>query len=145
MAIVPRPATVKGPAEWFTGEVYMDTLVKAQEPSRVDVLSVHFPPGTRTAWHSHPVGQTLVVTGGVGLHQSRGEPSETITAGDVVVVGPDVWHWHGATSEHFMSHLSVAELPGDGRYADFGEHVSDAEYAAADAMRLPTPPTRENS
>ena len=142
MSVARRPVTAKGPAEWFTGDVYLDTLVKAQEPSRVEVLSVHFPPGSRTTWHAHPVGQTLVVTDGVGLHQSRGEAVDVVTAGDVVTVGPDVWHWHGATKEHFMSHLSVAELPADGGYATFGEPVNDDEYTHADETRHPASMTQ---
>jgi quercetin dioxygenase-like cupin family protein len=125
-----RQPTAKGPAEWFTGDVYIDPVVRATEPSRVNVSAVRFTPGARTAWHSHTVSQTLVVTDGVGLHQPRGSEVEQIRAGDVVVTPADVWHWHGASPAHYMTHLSITESPGDGRPdAEWGDHVTDQEYS----------------
>jgi quercetin dioxygenase-like cupin family protein len=125
MQIKPRKPTMKGPAEWFTGEVWLDGIAQAEEPSRLNVSAVHFSPGARTAWHRHSLGQTLYVTEGQGLVQSRGEPVKGIRPGDVVHTPPDEWHWHGATPEHFMTHLSMTEGA-----ADWGEHVTDEEYGA---------------
>ena len=131
MPIEPKQPTAQGPAEWFTGDVYLDPLVQAQEPSRVSVAAVRFTPGARTAWHSHTVSQTLVVTDGVGLHQPRGGRIEQIRAGDVVVTAADVWHWHGATADNYMTHLSITESPGDGRNEpQWGDRVTDSEYNA---------------
>jgi quercetin dioxygenase-like cupin family protein len=111
--------------------VYIDPLVRANEPSRVNVNAVRFTPGARTAWHTHTVSQTLVVTDGLGRHQPRGGAVEEIRAGDVVVTAADVWHWHGAAADHYMTHLSITESPGDGRPdAEWGEHVTDQEYTA---------------
>jgi quercetin dioxygenase-like cupin family protein len=129
VSIEVRQPTAKGPAEWFTGDVYIDPVVRATEPSRVNVSAVRFTPGARSAWHSHTVSQTLVVTDGVGLHQLRGGEVEQIRAGDVVVTAADVWHWHGASPAHYMTHLSITESPGDGRPdAEWGDHVTDREY-----------------
>jgi quercetin dioxygenase-like cupin family protein len=129
----PKPPTAKGPAEWFIGDVYLDPVVRPTEPSRVNVSAVRFMPGARTAWHAHTISQTLVVTDGVGLHQPRGGTIDQIRAGDVVVVPADVWHWHGATPDHFMTHLSITESPGDGRSEpQWGDHVTDEEYDARD-------------
>ena len=126
MPIQPKPPTATGPAEWFTGDVFLDPIAQGEEPSRVR-RPVH--PGARTAWHAHAVGQTLYVTEGRGLVQSRGGTVEEIRAGDVVTTPPDEWHWHGAAPDHYMTHLSITEAPGDGRSeADWGEHVTDAEY-----------------
>ena len=129
MPIQPKQPTVKGPADWFTGDVYLDAIVRAEEPSRVNVSAVHFTPSARTAWHSHTVAQTLYVTDGRGLHQPRGEEVEELRAGDVVVTKADVWHWHGAAPDHYMTHLSITESPGDGRPdANWGDHVTEEEY-----------------
>lgn len=131
MAIRQRQPTVKGPADWFTGDVYIDIVMRGDEPSRTRVSCVRFAPGARTAWHSHAVGQTLYVTDGHGLVQSRGGSLEAIRAGDVIYTPSGEWHWHGAMPENFMAHLSITEAPapGDDRpEADWGEHVSDAEY-----------------
>jgi quercetin dioxygenase-like cupin family protein len=128
--IQPKQSTAKGPAEWFTGDVWIDGIVRGEEPSRVRVSAVRFTPSARTAWHCHAVGQTLYVTDGTGLVQSRGGDIEEIRAGDVVSTPADEWHWHGAAPDHFMTHLSITEaVPGDRRpEADWGDHVTDDEY-----------------
>ena len=123
MQIKPRKATMKGPDAWFTGDVWMDGIAEAEEPSGLKVIAVHFAPGARTAWHRHSLGQTLYVIEGEGLVQSRGEPIATIRPGDVVYTSADEWHWHGATPDHFMTHLSITE--GD---AEWAIHVKDTEY-----------------
>jgi quercetin dioxygenase-like cupin family protein len=125
-----KQPTAKGPADWFTGDAYIDPIVRAEEPSRVNVSAVRFTPAARTAWHSHAVRQTLYVTDGRGRHQARGGEIEEIRAGDVIVTPADVWHWHGAAPDHFLSHLSITEsVPGDERPdVRWGEHVTDDEY-----------------
>ena len=130
MPIQPKPPTAKGSTEMFTGEVYIDAIARGEEPSRVRVSAVRFTPSARTAWHSHALGQTLYVTEGRGLVQSRGGPVEEIRAGDVVHTPADEWHWHGAAPEHYMTHLSITEgAPDDGRpESQWGEHVTDEEY-----------------
>ena len=130
MEIQAKRPTAKGPAEWFTGDVWIDAVVRGEEPSRVRVSAVRFTPSARTAWHSHAVGQTLYVTEGRGLVQSRGGDVAEIRSGDIVYTPADEWHWHGAAADHFMSHLSITEaVPGDERPdASWGEHVTDAEY-----------------
>ena len=130
MEIEPKKPSVKGPADWFTGDVWIDPVVLGQEPSRVRVSAVHFTPGARTAWHSHALGQTLYVMEGAGLVQSRGGGIVRIRPGDVVATPPDEWHWHGATPDHFMMHLSITEGIGaqDKPETNWGEHVTDAEY-----------------
>lgn len=131
MEVRPKPATAKGPAEMFTGDVFMDAIAAGQEPSRVRVNAVRFTPSARTAWHSHALGQTLYVTDGRGLIQSRGGDRTEIRAGDVVYTPADEWHWHGAAPDHFMSHLSITEgVPaGDEQpESQWAEHVTDAEY-----------------
>jgi quercetin dioxygenase-like cupin family protein len=128
--ITPKPPTAKGPAEWFTGDVFLDGIVRGEEPSHVRVNAVRFTPSARTAWHSHAVGQTLYVTEGRGLAQSRGGAIAEIRPGDIVRTPAGEWHWHGAAPDHFMTHLSITEaVPGDTRpEADWGEHVTDDEY-----------------
>jgi quercetin dioxygenase-like cupin family protein len=130
MEITPKQPTAKGPAEMFTGDVWLDAIARGEEPSRVRVSAVRFTPGARTAWHSHAVGQTLYVTDGFGLVQSRGGEVTAIRSGDVVYTPADEWHWHGATPDRFMSHLSITEGVGaaDKPEANWGEHVTDAEY-----------------
>ena len=130
MEIQPRKSTIKGPAELFTGDVWIDPVAQGQEPSQVRVSLVHFTPGARTAWHAHALGQTLFVTEGEGLVQSRGGERVTIRSGDIVYTPSDEWHWHGATSDHFMVHLSITEGVVDKQRpeADWGAHVTDAEY-----------------
>lgn len=123
MEVQPRQASAKGPADWFTGDVFIDTIAQGHGASPLAVLSVHFTPGARTAWHTHSLGQTLCVTEGEGRVQSRGEALVTIRAGDVVYTPGGEWHWHGAAPDHFMTHLAVAE--GE---ASWGDHVTEAEY-----------------
>jgi quercetin dioxygenase-like cupin family protein len=132
MPIHPKQPTAKGPAEWFTGDVYIDGIARGEEPSRVRVSTVRFTPSARTAWHSHAVGQTLYVTEGMGLVQSRGGAIEQIRAGDVIYTPADEWHWHGAAPDHFMTHLAITEaVPDDQRpEAQWGEHVTDQQYTA---------------
>jgi quercetin dioxygenase-like cupin family protein len=125
--IVPRQQSIKGPAEWFTGDVYIDPIARGQDPSRIQVNAVHFTPGARTAWHSHGLGQTLYVTEGTGRVQSRGDAMREIRAGDIVLTPPGEEHWHGASPDGFMTHLSMTENSPD-RQDHWGEHVSDAEY-----------------
>jgi quercetin dioxygenase-like cupin family protein len=121
--IRPRKASAKGPAEQFTGDVWIDPIAQGSERSAAYIASVHFAPGAHTAWHSHSGGQTLYVTEGQGRVQGRGETVQEIRAGDVVYTPPDQWHWHGAAPDHFLTHMSLTE--GD---AHWGEHVTDAEY-----------------
>jgi len=113
-----------GPRERFVGEVWLDTLADAGQGANVDVLRVHFPPGARTAWHSHPQGQVLHILDGAGLVQSRGGAVERVYAGDTVVVVPGEEHWHGAAPASFMTHIAVQGAAADGRSADWGEHVA---------------------
>jgi quercetin dioxygenase-like cupin family protein len=122
----PKNATIKGPSDWFYGEVWIDFIAQGHGPSPFSVGSVHFTPGARTAWHSHSLGQTLYITEGRGLVQSRGEAVASIRPGDVVFTPAGEWHWHGAAPDHFMTHLAVSE--GE---AAWGEHVTDAEYGTS--------------
>jgi quercetin dioxygenase-like cupin family protein len=132
MEVQPRRPSTRGPAELFTGEVWIDTIAVGQEPSRVRVSAVHFSPGARTAWHAHALGQTLYVTEGQGLIQSRGAAVVTMRSGDIVYTPADEWHWHGAAPDHLMTHLSITEgVVGNQRpEAAWGEHVSDEDYRA---------------
>jgi quercetin dioxygenase-like cupin family protein len=122
--------TRPGPSEWFTGEVYLDTVAAPSEESRLSASSVHFTPGARTAWHTHPNGQTIWVTEGVGLCQRRGGPVEAIRPGDRVFFEPGEEHWHGAAPDRFMSHIAMLEVGDDRSPATWGEHVTDEEYEA---------------
>jgi quercetin dioxygenase-like cupin family protein len=123
-------ASIKGPAEWFTGVVRIDPLfLQAQAPSRVTGASVTFEPGARTAWHKHPLGQTLIVTAGHGRVQREGGPVEEIRPGDVVWFPPDEKHWHGASPNTSMTHIAIQEEL-DGKAADWFEHVSEKQYGA---------------
>jgi quercetin dioxygenase-like cupin family protein len=123
--------TRRGPSEWFTGAVYIDTVAAPSDVSRVSASSVHFTPGARTAWHTHPNGQTIWVTEGAGLCQRRGGAVEVIRPGDRVFFEPGEEHWHGAAPTRFMAHLALVEVGEDGTSAAWGEHVSDEEYGAA--------------
>jgi quercetin dioxygenase-like cupin family protein len=125
--------TAKGPSDWFTGDVYIDTIATPSAPSRVGAALVHFTPGARTAWHTHPFGQTIFVTEGVGLCQRRGGPVEVIRPGDRVYFEPDEDHWHGATPDRFMVHVAIQEADDSGSPVTWGEHVTDEEYNAARA------------
>jgi quercetin dioxygenase-like cupin family protein len=120
-------ASVKGPSDWFTGAVRIDPLFQAPAPARVQGASVTFEPGARTAWHTHPLGQTLVVTSGLGWVQHWGGPIEDIRPGDVVWFAPGEKHWHGATATTGMTHIAVQEQL-DGKVVDWMEQVSDAQY-----------------
>jgi quercetin dioxygenase-like cupin family protein len=126
--------TAAGPAEWFTGSVYIDTVARPSERSRLNASSVHFTPGARTAWHTHPNGQTIYVTEGVGRAQRRGGAVEVIRPGDRVFFEPGEEHWHGAAPDRFMTHLALLDVDEEGTTAVWGEHVTDEEYAAAPAQ-----------
>ena len=126
MTIQPKPPTLKGPAEWFTGHVWIDPIVQPQGDSTLNIGAVHFHPGARTAWHSHAGGQHLYVTEGRGLVHARGENVVELRPGDVHATADGQQHWHGATSEHFMTHISITRGP-----ATWGDHVTDAEYGGA--------------
>jgi quercetin dioxygenase-like cupin family protein len=123
--------TAAGPSEWFTGAVYLDAIATPSNESRLLASSVHFTPGARTAWHTHPNGQTIYVTEGIGLAQRRGGPIEVIRQGDRVFFEPGEEHWHGAAPNRFMTHLALAEVDEEGTGATWGEHVTDEEYGAA--------------
>ena len=120
--------TTAGPSEWFTGVVFIDTVAAPSATSRLSASSVHFTPGARTAWHTHPNGQTIYVTEGVGLCQRRGGPVEAIRPGDRVFFEPGEEHWHGAALNRFMTHLAMLEVDDEGNSATWGEHVTDDEY-----------------
>jgi quercetin dioxygenase-like cupin family protein len=122
-------ASVKGPTEWFTGAVRIDPLFQAPAPARVQGANVTFEPGARTAWHTHPLGQTLVVTSGFGWAQRWGGQIEEIRPGDVVWFAPGEKHWHGATATTAMTHTAVQEQL-DGKVVDWMEQVSDEQYRA---------------
>ena len=123
-------ATGTGSAGWFTGQVYVDTVTSPTKPSRLQAASVHFTPGARTAWHTHPNGQTIYVLEGVGRCQRRGGPVEVIRPGDRVLFEPDEDHWHGAAPDRFMTHLAMLEVDESGNSATWGEHVTDEQYQA---------------
>src|SRR5687768_18166140 len=116
--------TGKGPEEWFTGDVYIDPVAAAPAPARVRANLVHFTPGARTAWHTHPLGQTIYVTEGLGLCQRRGGEIEVIRPGDRVFFEPGEEHWHGAASNRFMTHLAMQEADDSGSPVAWGAHVS---------------------
>jgi quercetin dioxygenase-like cupin family protein len=126
--------TTAGPADWFTGSVYVDTVAAPTADSRLSASSVHFTPGARTAWHTHPKGQTIWVTEGVGLCQRRGGPIEVIRPGDRVFFEPGEEHWHGGAANRFMTHLAMHEVDEQGNPASWGDHVTDDEYGAAPAI-----------
>jgi quercetin dioxygenase-like cupin family protein len=124
-----RPS-MKAPADYFTGAVRQDPLMQAPAPASVQVVSVTFEPGARTAWHTHPLGQTLVVTFGNGLAQAWGSEVEEIKAGDVVWFAPGEKHWHGATAQTAVTHIAIQETQ-DGKAAEWMEYVTDDQYGAA--------------
>lgn len=123
-------ASGKGPADWFTGTVRVDPLFQAPDPARVSGASVTFEPGARTAWHTHPLGQTLIVTAGAGWVQFEGGPIQAILPGDVVWFAPGEKHWHGATATTAMTHLAIQERL-DGKVVEWMEPVTDEEYLNA--------------
>ena len=119
----------KGPSDWFTGIVRIDPLFTAPSPARAAGASVTFEPGARTAWHTHPLGQTLIVSAGSGLAQREGGPIQEIRPGDVVWFPPNEKHWHGASPATAMTHIAIQEAL-DGKVVDWMEHVSDEQYGA---------------
>ena len=118
-----------GPADWFTGRVRIDALFNPAAPDRVQGALVTFEPSARTAWHTHPLGQTLIVASGRGRVQREGGPVEEIRPGDVVWFAPGEKHWHGASPKTAMSHIALQEVK-DGKVVDWMEHVTDAQYGA---------------
>lgn len=130
----PRRPTVKGPEEWFSGDVYFNAYYAGEEPSRTRLNLVRFTPGARTAWHSHAVGQTLHVTEGLGYVQSRGGELIELHPGDTVFTPAGEEHWHGAAADQFMCHLALWEAPGGGSdepETTWGEKVTAEEYPSA--------------
>ncbi len=123
MGVLPKKPSVKGPAEWFTGDLWIDPIVQPHDHSPLNVGAVHFTPGARTAWHAHEGGQTLYVTEGRGLVQSRGEEAVELRPGDVHVTADGQEHWHGAAPDHVMTHISITLGA-----ATWGDHVTDDEY-----------------
>jgi len=121
-------ASVKGPGDWFTGTVRIDPLFDRTDPARVSGASVTFEPGARTAWHTHPLGQTLIVTAGLGWAQKEGEPVQEIRPGDVVLFAPGEKHWHGASATTAMTHIAIQEKH-EGKAVDWMEKVTDGQYA----------------
>jgi quercetin dioxygenase-like cupin family protein len=131
LEIQPKQPSTKGSADRFVGDVWIDVVAQGQEPSRLRVSAVRFAPGARNAWHAHALGQTVHVTEGIGLIQSRGNDAVRIRAGDTVHTPPGEWHWHGAAPDHFMTHLAMWEAPAQGPESEWGQKISDEEYAAA--------------
>jgi quercetin dioxygenase-like cupin family protein len=123
VGVQPKKPTSKGPVEWFTGDVRIDSIVQPHDRSPLSIAAVHFTPGARTAWHAHEGGQTLYVTEGRGLVQSRGEEIVEIHPGDIHLTPDGQVHWHGAAHVHSMTHISITEGP-----ATWGDHVTDGEY-----------------
>jgi quercetin dioxygenase-like cupin family protein len=126
-----RLETSSGPSEWFTGSVFIDTITAPSAASPIGASAVHFTPGARTAWHTHPNGQTIWVTEGVGLCQREGGPIEVIRPGDRVFFEPGESHRHGAAPTRFMTHIAIHQGDETGSPVTWGKHVSDQEYAQA--------------
>jgi quercetin dioxygenase-like cupin family protein len=122
-------ASAKGPADWFTGTVRIDGLFNPYDPTRVQGAQVTFEPGARTTWHTHPLGQTLIVTSGLGRVQRLGGPVEEIRPGDVIWFAPGEKHWHGASPNTAMTHIALQEVE-NGKVVDWMEHVNDEQYGA---------------
>ncbi len=137
MKIIPcgAAATVYAPASYFTGKVLQTPIVETEAPARLRALTVAFEPGARTAWHTHPLGQTVIVVSGSGLAQREGGPAEEIHPGDVVWFAPGEKHWHGASSTTAMTHIAVQEKV-DGKAVEWLEPVSDEQYAGGAAPRF---------
>ena len=126
--------TGRGPADWFTGSVFIDTIAAPSDAWAVGAAAVHFTPGARTAWHTHPHGQTIWVTEGVGLCQREGGPIEVIRPGDRVFFEPGENHWHGAAPTRLMTHIAIHPADETGDTVSWGRHVSDDEYAQAPSV-----------
>ena len=126
--------TTPGQSDWFTGAVYIDAVAAPSPGSRLSTSNVHFTPGARTAWHTHPNGQTIFVTEGVGRAQCRGGPVEVIRPGDRVFFEPGEEHWHGAAPNRFMAHVAMLDVDEEGNTATWLDHVTDEEYAAGPAV-----------
>jgi quercetin dioxygenase-like cupin family protein len=122
-----RP-TLRASSDYFTGTVWQDPIVEAPAPANLRALRVSFEPGARTAWHTHPLGQTIYVTDGVGLVQREGGPVQVVRAGDVVFFEPNERHWHGASPKTAMVHIAMQEAK-DGKHVDWAEHVTDEQYS----------------
>jgi quercetin dioxygenase-like cupin family protein len=122
--------TQKGPPDWFTGDVYLDAVAAPAGTSTFAAVNVHFTPGARTAWHTHPHGQTLFVTEGVGLCQSEGGPVTVIRPGDRIFFEPGEQHWHGAAPDRFMVHIAMHQGDESGSTVSWGRHVTEDEYGA---------------
>jgi quercetin dioxygenase-like cupin family protein len=122
--------TAPGPEDWFTGTVQIDGIRNPDDQSAVGCAHVRFSPGARTAWHTHPKGQTLYVTDGIGYVATRANGTQEIRPGDVVYIEPGEEHWHGATPDRFMAHVAIQEADENGEVVTWSEHVSDAGYDA---------------
>ncbi len=131
-------SSIEGPAEWFTGKVHVEPLFQATAPGRAQGANVTFEPGARSAWHTHPLGQTLIVTSGRGFVQSWGGPVEEIHAGDVVSCPPGEKHWHGATPDSALTHLAIQEEL-DGKVVSWMEKVSGEQYQQKRPITRPRP------
>lgn len=129
--------TVKGPAAWFTGDVYIDSIKDPDKQSPVGYAHVRFTPRAHTAWHTHPKGQTLYVTDGIGLVCRRGGKPQQIRPGDSVYIEPSEEHWHGAAPHRFMSHIAVQEADKSGKAVTWLAHVTDEKYQQADSVVSP--------
>ena len=123
--------TTQGPSDWFSGVVFIDPVAAPSSGSRIAAAAVHFTPGARTAWHTHPHGQTIWVTEGVGLCQREGGPVEVIRPGDRVFFEPGESHWHGAAPTRLMTHIAMQQADEEGNVVTWGEHVSDEDYGQA--------------
>ena len=126
--------TSPGPSDWFTGSVYVDTVATPTGASQIAAAAVHFTPGARTAWHTHPRGQTIWVTEGVGLCRGEGGRIEVIRPGDRVFFEPGENHWHGAAATRFMTHVAMQQADEQGNVVVWGRHVGDDEYAQAPSL-----------
>ncbi len=121
--------SMQGPAQWFTGDVRVDPMFQPEAPARTAAANVNFDAGARTAWHTHPLGQTIVITSGLGWVQIEGGPIEEVRPGDIVWFPPHVNHWHGASAQVGMTHIAIQEAL-DGKVVEWGKHVTDDEYLA---------------
>jgi quercetin dioxygenase-like cupin family protein len=131
MELLTKQSTGKAPGDTFTGDAWVDMIVRGEAPSRVRAALVRFAPGARNAWHAHAVGQTVHVTDGVGRIQARGGEIVEMRAGDTIVTPAGEWHWHGAAPDRFMTHLAIWEAPASGgQETEWGALVSDEQYAA---------------